>query len=242
MAKPDIFDEIIECLRSASGADSSMPDDVRDAFFSPAERRKRFVESMKPTPSSESGAGMSPEWKELFESAMRCTKCPLCKTRSNVVFGDGNREADLMFIGEGPGADEDAQGIPFVGRAGELLTKMIAAMKFDRKTEVYIANIVKCRPPENRNPNDAEAAACLPFLQRQIELVSPKVIVLLGAVPLLYLMGMKGIMRMRGRWLDYGGIKVMPTYHPAFLLRDPSRKRETWQDLQMVMAEFGKKP
>ncbi len=242
MPKPDIFDEIIDCLRASSAADSSMPDDVRAAFFSPAERHRRILAESPAAKPKAVAQAIPPDWRELYDSAMGCTKCQLCKTRTNVVFGDGNPEARLMFIGEGPGADEDAQGVPFVGRAGELLTKMITAMKFDRKTEVYIANIVKCRPPGNRNPNDEEAAACLPYLKRQIELVSPKVIVLLGAVPLLYLMGMKGIMRMRGHWLNYCGIKTMPTYHPAFLLRDPSRKRETWHDLQMVMAEFGKKP
>lgn len=179
---------------------------------------------------------------ELRAMTMSCRGCGLCQTRTNVVFCDGNPEAKLMFIGEGPGADEDAQGVPFVGRAGELLTRMIAAMTFDRATETYIANIVKCRPPGNRNPNDEEAAACIPYLKRQIELVQPRVIVLLGAVPLLYLMGMKGISKLRGSWLYYDGIKVMPTYHPAFLLRNPPAKKDVWQDLQIVMAEFGRKP
>ena len=159
-----------------------------------------------------------------------------------MVFADGNPRAELMFIGEGPGADEDASGIPFVGRAGELLSRMIAAMTFDRATETCIANIVKCRPPGNRNPSDEEAAACMPYLKRQIEMVNPKVIVLLGAVPLLYLFNLKGIMRLRGQWLDYGGIRVMPTYHPAFLLRNPPAKKDAWADLQAVMAEFGRKP
>ena len=145
-----------------------------------------------------------------------------------------------MFIGEGPGADEDAQGIPFVGRAGELLTKMIKAMTFDR-SEVYIANIVKCRPPENRNPSDEEAEVCIPFLKRQIELVNPKVIVLLGAVPLKYLMGKTGISRMRGTWMEYKGIQVMPTYHPAYLLRNPGAKKDVWQDLQEVMSVLGRR-
>ena len=159
-----------------------------------------------------------------------------------MVFADGNPHAELMFIGEGPGADEDATGIPFVGRAGELLSRMIAAMTFDRATETCIANIVKCRPPGNRNPSDEEAAACMPYLKRQIAMVHPKVIVLLGAVPLLYLFNLKGIMKLRGRWLDYDGIRVMPTYHPAFLLRNPPAKKDAWADLQAVMAEFGRKP
>ena len=159
-----------------------------------------------------------------------------------MVFGEGNRNADLMFIGEGPGADEDEQGRPFVGRAGQLLTRMIAAMQFDRFKEVYIANIVKCRPPGNRNPEPQEAAACIDYLKRQIELVQPKVIVLLGAVPLFYLMNMKGITRIRGNWLEYHGIQVMPTLHPAYLLRNANHKIYVWQDLQKVMKVFGKSP
>ncbi len=181
-------------------------------------------------------------WEELKQRCFSCRNCKLCSTRTHVVFEDGNRQADLMFIGEGPGADEDAQGIPFVGRAGQLLTKMIAAMQFDRKTEVYIANIVKCRPPNNRNPEPDEAAACIGYLKRQIELVQPKAIVLLGAVPLLHLMHLKGISRLRGTWLDYNGIKVMPTYHPAYLLRNANEKINAWKDLQMVMKVFGKTP
>lgn len=168
-----------------------------------------------------------------------CTRCPLHGGRTNGVFGDGNPNADLMFIGEGPGYDEDLQGLPFVGKAGVLLTKMIGAMQFTRQ-DVFIANIVKCRPPQNRNPFPEEALACLPYLKRQIELIKPKVIVLLGAVPLEHLMGIKGIRKMRGRWLDYNGIPVMPTYHPAYLLRFQEAKRDTWHDLQQVMQLFGK--
>ncbi|MBR2962892.1 MAG: uracil-DNA glycosylase [Lentisphaeria bacterium] len=183
-----------------------------------------------------------PEWESLRTECAACMKCRLGATRTNMVFADGNPHAELMFIGEGPGADEDATGVPFVGRAGELLSRMIAAMTFDRKTETCIANIVKCRPPGNRNPADDEAAACMPYLKRQIAMVNPKVIVLLGAVPLLYLFNLKGIMRLRGHWLDYNGIPVMPTYHPAFLLRNPPAKKDAWADLQAVMAVFGRKP
>ena len=182
---------------------------------------------------------MQTSWPTLAQEVYGCEKCRLCQTRTNVVLGEGDLHAPLMFIGEGPGADEDAQGIPFVGRAGELLTKMIKAMKYDR-SEVYIANIVKCRPPENRNPSDDEAAACIPFLKRQIELVQPKAIVLLGAVPVKYLMGKTGITRLRGNWMEYEGIKVMPTYHPAYLLRNPAAKADVWKDLQQVMAYLGK--
>ena len=156
-----------------------------------------------------------------------------------MVFGEGNPHAELMFIGEGPGMDEDKQGRPFVGAAGQLLDKMIIAMQYKRE-DVYIANIVKCRPPDNRNPEEDEAAQCLPYLKRQIELVSPKVIVVLGAVPLLRLLGKTGIMKLRGQWDEYNGIKVMPTFHPAFLLRSPEAKKDVWRDLQQVMQFLGK--
>ena len=179
--------------------------------------------------------------RELWQTAMRCQNCTLCNTRNNVVFGDGNQNADLMFIGEGPGHEEDVQGRPFVGRAGQLLDKMITAMQFTRE-EVYIANVIKCRPPENRNPLPDEANACMPYLLRQIELVKPKVIVLLGAVPLQYLFNKRGVTRMHGTWLNYNGIDCMVTFHPAYLLRYPEGKREAWSDLQKVMHKFGKKP
>ena len=182
------------------------------------------------------------DWDMLKQTAMRCAGCELCKTRTNVVFGEGPQDADLMFIGEGPGADEDAQGRPFVGKAGELLTRMIMAMNFDRASEVYIANIVKCRPPGNRNPLPEEAELCKQYLLRQIELVKPKVIVLLGAVPLFYLFKLKGVTKLRGQWLDWNGIPVMPTLHPAFLLRDPRQKIPVWQDMKQVMKVFGKTP
>ena len=178
-------------------------------------------------------------FEQLADTAMSCQKCPLAAERKNVVFGEGAPQADLMFIGEGPGFDEDMQGRPFVGKAGQLLTKMINAMQFSRE-EVYIANIVKCRPPKNRNPLPEEADACLPYLKRQIELINPKVIVVLGAVPLRFLLNKTGIMRQRGNWDNYNGIKVMPTFHPAYLLRNPNAKRETWNDLQQVMQVFGK--
>jgi DNA polymerase len=174
-------------------------------------------------------------WQNLKEDAMNCTKCPLAKTRKNVVFGDGNINADLMFIGEGPGADEDEQGLPFVGKAGKLLTKMIAAMGYNR-SDVYIANVVKCRPPGNRNPNRAEAEACTHFLEKQVNLIRPKVIVCLGSVAAMYFLGSDTqITKLRGRFFEYLGIKVMPTFHPAYLLRDESKKKEVWSDLKVVM-------
>ena len=172
--------------------------------------------------------------EELQKQTLICQKCSLYKSRENVVFGEGNLNADLMFIGEAPGKDEDLQGKPFVGLSGQLLTKMIKAMGYDRE-EVYIANIIKCRPPYNRNPNPDEVAFCLKYLNRQIELIKPKVLVLLGAVPLHFLLGLNGIKRLHGQWENYNGIKVMPTFHPAFLLRDPKQKRPAWEDLQKVM-------
>lgn len=180
---------------------------------------------------------------ELREQARSCTRCALSSTRTQVVFGEGNPKAALMFVGEGPGADEDATGRPFVGRAGELLTKMIGAMGFERR-EVYIANIVKCRPPGNRVPEDAERQACLPFLQRQIALIAPRTIVLLGQTAASSLLGQTGgISRLRGRESRlslFPEIRVMPTYHPAYLLRNPSAKAEVWEDLKQVMAWLGK--
>ena len=175
---------------------------------------------------------------ELETMVSNCARCRLCEGRNRTAFADGNAGADLMFIGEGPGADEDREGIPFVGAAGQLLTKIIGAMKI-RREDVYIANIVKCRPPRNRNPEPDEAAACLPYLERQIELVAPKVIVTLGAVPLRFLLDQKGIRRLRGNWLEYKGIPVMPTFHPSYLLRVPDAKRDVWNDMQKIMARLG---
>ena len=178
--------------------------------------------------------------EELAAAVKRCSRCPLGATRTNPVPGEGNPNARLMFIGEGPGFDEDMQGRPFVGKAGLLLDKMITAMQFTRE-EVYIANIVKCRPPDNRVPSPEEAQCCIGYLKRQIELVRPEVIVLLGATAVKYLLNItNGISKMRGRWLSYENIPVMATFHPAFLLRQESAKRETWNDLQQVMARFGK--
>jgi DNA polymerase len=157
------------------------------------------------------------------------------------VFADGDPNATLMFVGEGPGADEDAQGLPFVGKAGQLLNNMIMAMGLKRE-EVYIANIVKCRPPGNRTPEFAEASTCSQFLLKQIDIVRPKVIVALGATAATYLLGVRqSLSSLRGRWHSTRGAKLAVTYHPAFLLRDPRQKGEAWKDLQMVMVELGLK-
>jgi uracil-DNA glycosylase family 4 len=177
-----------------------------------------------------------------------CTRCRLHKGRANVVFGVGDPHAELMFVGEGPGADEDEQGLPFVGRAGQLLNNMIAAMGL-RREDVYIANIVKCRPPQNRTPEKDECDTCSPFLMRQIATVRPKAIVALGATAAKNLLGMNDSMgNLRGRSYEftppgYEGepISLFVTYHPAFLLRDPRQKKETWKDLQLVMRHLGLK-
>ena len=171
-----------------------------------------------------------------------CTRCRLHKGRTNLVFGVGNPNADLMFVGEGPGADEDAQGEPFVGRAGQLLNNMISAMGLKRE-DVYIANVVKCRPPGNRTPEKDECDVCSPFLLRQIEVIKPKVIVALGAVAAKNLLAVNDSMaNLRGRWYDFRGSRLAVTYHPAYLLRDPRQKKETWKDLQMVMKYMGLTP
>ena len=194
-----------------------------------------------PAPECASTAGKQPETlEELREIVLQCQKCPLAPTRHTVVFGEGNPHARLMFVGEGPGEQEDLQGRPFVGPAGQLLDRMILAMQFTRE-EVYIANVVKCRPPHNRNPEPEEADACRGYLARQIELIQPEVIVVLGAVAARFLLQRReGITRLRGHWLGYNGIPVMPTFHPSYLLRDPSGKRLAWSDLQQVMKVFGK--
>jgi DNA polymerase len=170
-----------------------------------------------------------------------CTRCSLHKGRNKIVFADGDPNARLLFVGEGPGADEDAQGLPFVGRAGQLLNNMIAAMGLSRE-EVYIANVVKCRPPQNRTPEPDEANTCSPFLFRQIDVVRPEVIVALGATAATYLLGQRQpLAGLRGRVHSFRGSKLIVTYHPAFLLRDPRQKKEAWADLQIAMRELGLK-
>jgi len=183
---------------------------------------------------------ISAELARIEARAKVCTKCAeLVRCRHSVVFGVGNARAELMFIGEAPGADEDAQGEPFVGRAGQLLTKIIQAMGYQRE-DVYIANVLKCRPPENRTPLPEEVANCLPYLLAQIELIKPKVIVALGAIAMKALLDIQlGITKMRGNWYNFRGIPIMPTFHPAYLLRNPAAKKEVWQDMQAVLAKLG---
>ncbi|HXG66310.1 MAG TPA: uracil-DNA glycosylase [Blastocatellia bacterium] len=170
----------------------------------------------------------------IREDIGECVRCRLHEHRTNIVFGEGNPRAKLVFVGEGPGADEDATGRPFVGRAGQLLDKMIAAMGYKRE-DVYIANVVKCRPPQNRTPERDEVATCEQFLFRQLAFIRPRVIVALGAPAFQCVLKTKEpISKSRGQWRDWNGIKVMPTFHPAFLLRVPEKKREAWEDLKKV--------
>ena len=179
-------------------------------------------------------------WEELEKSIENCNKCKLCKTRQNIVFGTGNKNARLMLIGEGPGADEDRLGEPFVGRAGKLMDLAFEAIGLKRE-EVYIANIVKCRPPANRNPEDDEAMACMNYLRNQVILVKPEIIVLLGSVALKNILGKEyGITASRGKWIEKKGIKYMPTWHPAALLRDETKKIEFIKDLKLVIEELNK--
>lgn len=182
---------------------------------------------------------MFENWEELKENCLNCRKCSLCEVRSNVVFGVGNPCAKVMFIGEGPGRNEDLQGEPFVGKAGQLLDKMLAAVDLDRKTNVYIANIVKCRPPHNRDPQFAEQKCCSEWLQRQIELVDPVLIVCLGRIAATALIKDPfRITREHGQWFDVNGRRYMAIYHPSALLRDPSKRPETFVDLKTLQREI----
>lgn len=183
---------------------------------------------------------MFDNWEELEESIKSCNKCKLYSTRQNIVFGTGNKNADLMLIGEGPGADEDRLGEPFVGRAGKLMNLAFQTIGLKRE-DVYIANIVKCRPPNNRNPEQDEVEACINYLRGQVILVKPKIIVLLGSVALKNILGQEyGITQSRGKWIEKKGIKYMPTWHPAALLRDETKKIDFIKDLESVMKEYKK--
>lgn len=178
---------------------------------------------------------MNDSWEELEKSIINCSKCKLCSGRKNIVFGQGNKNADIMFIGEGPGADEDMQGIPFVGKAGKLMNQAFEGIGINRE-EVYIANIVKCRPPNNRVPEKEEADACINYLRNQVILIKPRIIVLLGSTALKNILGDdKSITAARGNWIEMKGIYYMPTWHPAALLRDENKKIEFWKDLKLVI-------
>jgi uracil-DNA glycosylase len=202
----------------ASSAFSQTPDTLFGDLTAPPVRIQKSSES----------------FEEIWADIGDCTRCPLYQERTNIVHTDGNRKARLMFVGEAPGADEDAQARPFVGRAGQLLTKIIEAIGLKRE-EVLIGNVNRCRPPGNRPPTPEEASMCKPFLLREIAAVQPEVIVVLGNTAMRNLLDIKqGITKVRGQFQDYQGVKVMPTFHPAYLLRDPSKKKETWEDLKKV--------
>lgn len=243
----DVKPETLRALASGAPAMRSGTD--------PAPRRAPASETARPAtpppppvaprpstarkPESEVVAGL----KEIAKRIASCEKCRLCKTRTNVVPGQGHPAPEIMFVGEGPGADEDEQGLAFVGKAGQLLTKIIAAMGFTRE-EVFIGNIVKCRPPDNRVPLPDEMQSCLPYLHEQIALLQPRVIVCLGATAVkgLFGEGIGGITKIRGKWLQYQGIDAMPTYHPAYLLRNPPAKPDVWTDMKEVLARLGRVP
>ena len=176
---------------------------------------------------------------EMKEEVLRCNKCPLSKTRNKVIFGEGNPNANIMLIAEAPGREEDYQGRPFVGKSGKLLDKILEACGFSRNEHIYISNIVKCHPPSNRNPEESEAGTCMPWLLRQIEIIDPRILVLLGAVSLRYMMGPEyRISRVHGNWLSWKNRLVIPLYHPAALLRNPSLKRDTWEDCKKLIDKY----
>ncbi len=204
---------------------------IEEFYLNPALAQQ--VSGVKPLPTKLS-------FEKLRQEVVKCRKCPLYKTRKNPVFGEGNPKAGLVFVGEAPGREEDLQGKPFVGRAGELLTRIIGAMKLTRK-DVYICNILKCRPPENRNPLPSEIVACQDYLKAQLELINPKIICCMGKFACSVLLNSDlPITKLRGNFLDYCGIKTMPTFHPAYLLRNPDAKRLVWEDMQKIMAELKK--
>lgn len=194
------------------------------------------LEASDTVPIADSAQG-NDELAQLSREVSACTKCALCETRTQTVFADGNPNADIVFVGEAPGEQEDRQGVPFVGRAGQLLTDIIhKGMKLDRKRDTYICNVLKCRPPGNRNPSPEEMNLCEPYLVRQLDLVQPKVIVALGGVASKALLKTdESVGRLRGRWHEYHGIPLRVTYHPAYLLRNEADKGKTWADIQEVM-------
>jgi len=240
---------VIEVPPTVSAAETThiprSPQQASPSVSSPADMATRLVSfdnlaalPVAPVPAAQRAAALQAVRDEIGD----CTRCPLAYAgRKKIVFADGSPTARLMFVGEGPGADEDIQGLPFVGKAGQLLNNMIVAMGLKRE-EVYIANIVKCRPPGNRVPEPIEANTCSQFLLKQIDIVRPQIIVALGSTAATYLLGVKqSLSGLRGRWHSCRGSKLAVTYHPAFLLRDPRQKAEAWKDLQMVMAEMGLK-
>lgn len=182
---------------------------------------------------------MEAEIESLKSEVLKCDRCGLSKTRTHVVFGEGNLNADIRIIGEAPGRDEDLQGRPFVGKSGQLLDRILAVCGFTREEHVFIGNIIKCRPPGNRVPLPEEAATCMPYLLKQIELIDPKIMIFLGATALKHMMGMQyRITRVRGQWLTWNNRLAMPVFHPAALLRNPALKRDTWEDFKKIVFKY----
>jgi len=234
MSKPNIIDEIIQCLKSQRDFDTTMDKDVL----------LEFINDPVSKCNSKSGAQVSvfdmPEWDALRDKCSKCMLCSLGQARTCRTFAEGYPHAELMFIWDVP--QTDSGNIPLPGSPDELLSRMIAAMMFDRANETCIVSVVKCCPAENRNPSSDEMVSCVPYLKQQIAIVKPKTIVLLGVIPLLALFNLKDIAAHHGQWLDYDGIPVMPIYHPAFLLRNKMAKKDAWIDLQAVMTVFGRRP
>jgi uracil-DNA glycosylase family 4 len=219
---------------------ASLVREVRDSRWAGTERVRMERAASPAVPS------VAPGWNtlaEVAEAVASCRRCPLHEKRTNTVFGEGDPAADLMFVGEGPGADEDRQGRPFVGKAGRLLDDIISKGMGLRREQVFIANVVKCRPPENRNPEPSEIAMCAPYLHAQIDFIRPKVIVALGKFAAQVLLDTGApISKLRGRWSEYRGVRLMPTFHPAYLLRNPADKSLAWKDIQAVMSDLGLQP
>jgi DNA polymerase len=241
-SEPGAEDTIAELLIGADvPAENTIPLSTETAQETQAIPTRKPIATPPHIAPSVAAADRAEALRMIREDIGDCTRCALHKGRNKLVFADGDPNARLMFVGEGPGADEDAQGLPFVGRAGQLLNNMIAAMGLKRE-EVYIANVVKCRPPGNRTPEPEEANTCSPFLFRQIDVVRPEVLVALGATAATYLLGQRQpLAGLRGRVHRFRDTKLIVTYHPAFLLRDPRQKKEAWADLQIAMRELGLK-
>ena len=236
--------QIIEDLSEAVQAeiDSGSAGDEVDRAVVMNLRNPSTIAVPQPVPvAAERKAVSDTDLKPIAAEISACKKCALHKTRTNTVPGQGHESPDIMFIGEAPGADEDAQGLAFVGRAGKLLTKMIEAMGLSRE-EVFIGNILKCRPPDNRAPLPEEMAMCMPYLLRQIQVLKPKVIVAMGNTSVKSLLKTDtGITKLRGEWTEFEGVPFMPTYHPAYLLRNPPMKKDCWEDLKSVLKKLGRK-
>ncbi|MDD4872201.1 MAG: uracil-DNA glycosylase [Kiritimatiellae bacterium] len=250
----DDLSQYLEYMRDEGQREIEVSSEVLKSISSiPAKVITRPLISQSKLPASEktdltppvkamSTSPVDPELKKIAVSITACRKCSLHETRTKTVPGQGAVNPDIMFIGEAPGADEDLQGLAFVGRAGQLLTKMIEAMGY-RREEVFIGNILKCRPPNNRQPMPDEMEMCLPYLKAQIAIIKPRVIIALGATAVKGLLNLStGITRLRGNWLSFEGIDLMPTYHPAYLLRNPPAKKEVWEDLQTVLKHIGRTP